>query len=177
MIAWLRRLYVLRRGISARVPSSSKVTRTARELTKPAMAPLGRLRRSARTWIAGYVRRLAPSERVPGPRGEHHITRYWLIKTKRLQLVLHNWLTSDSPDLHDHAWWNVTIVLRGKFIEHTEHGPIYLRAGDVVFRRPTVLHRLEINEPIWTLFLTGPTVREWGFMTRRGWRPWQRYIP
>lgn len=118
--------------------------------------------------------------------GKPHVHRYFLIARKRLQVVLHNFLTNDPPDLHDHAWWNVSIVLRGQLIETylkptpwgtQAYSKRVLRPGRVVFRRATDLHRLEVRGNVWTLFITGPAVRTAGFDTKWGWRPWDKYTP
>lgn len=44
-------------------------------------------------------------------------------------------------------------------------------------RRPGAAHRLVIEpgRPAWSLFLTGPKVREWGFHCPQGWRPWRAF--
>jgi hypothetical protein len=49
------------------------------------------------------------------------------------------------------------------------------RAGAIRIRRATHTHRLELidNKPCWTLFITGPKIREWGFHCLQGWRHWQ----
>ena len=50
------------------------------------------------------------------------------------------------------------------------------KPGHVVFRGARSLHRLELLSPrVRTLFLTGPRVREWGFMAPEGWVPHERY--
>ena len=38
-------------------------------------------------------------------------------------------------------------------------------------------HRIEIRggEQCWTLFITGPRIREWGFHCPQGWRHWRDY--
>ena len=33
-----------------------------------------------------------------------------------------------------------------------------------------------VSEHATTLFVTGPKFRAWGFMTARGWVPWQEYL-
>jgi hypothetical protein len=145
---------------------SSKVTRTARGLRKRFGAFLARSRRA-----------LFPIQRVMDFEAELHVIRIWLIKTRRFQLMLHERHSSDTADLHDHAWWNVTIVLRGRCTEYTPNKVYHLRPGSIRIRPPAQLHRLEFTGTVWTLFATGPSVREWGFMTRRGWKKWDRYIP
>ena len=45
---------------------------------------------------------------------------------------------------------------------------IYRAAGDA--------HRIELDAgPAWTLFVTGPKYREWGFHCPDGWRLWTDY--
>ncbi|HET6807233.1 MAG TPA: hypothetical protein VFH59_17490 [Frateuria sp.] len=50
-------------------------------------------------------------------------------------------------------------------------------AGSIRFHLPWFAHRLELTTdcPCWTLFITGPRLREWGFHCPRGWVPWQRF--
>lgn len=68
--------------------------------------------------------------------------------------------------------------------------------GSIVFRRPTAAHRLELGQaaevirndngtlktlravkiPCWSLFITGPRVREWGFHCPKGWVWWKDFV-
>ncbi|MDO8421137.1 MAG: hypothetical protein Q7S99_03150 [Parvibaculum sp.] len=97
-------------------------------------------------------------------------------------IYLHQILRSDDDTaLHDHPWFNISIVLQGFYWEYVagEYRPKLRRAGSIVFRRATVAHRLELgdtNTPCWTLFITGPRIREWGFHCPKGWRPWQEFV-
>lgn len=53
------------------------------------------------------------------------------------------------------------------------------RAGSIRFRRAERLHRLEIDRragSCWTLFLTGPVFRTWGFSCPKGWVPWHEFV-
>jgi hypothetical protein len=47
------------------------------------------------------------------------------------------------------------------------------RAGQIVWRRASLAHRIELidDKPCWTLFITGPKHRQWGFHCVRGWVP------
>ena len=99
---------------------------------------------------------------------------------------LHQFLRSDDDRaLHDHPYESVSIILRGLYREHLPHGePVLRQAGDVVTRDATTPHRVELladhatgaPQPCWTLFLTGPRVREWGFHCPKGWVPWQQFV-
>lgn len=67
------------------------------------------------------------------------------------------------------------------------------RAWRPVFRRGTTPHRVELikdyrpfiprwgmsfieERPVWTIFITGRTVREWGFYCPHGWRFWKSFV-
>lgn len=97
---------------------------------------------------------------------------------------LHEFLRSDDDRaLHDHPYESVSIILRRGYLEHVpgQAVPIRRNVGDVVLRDATTPHRVELlagpagTPPIsaWTLFLTGPRVRDWGFHCPNGWVPWQ----
>ena len=115
--------------------------------------------------------------------GADYLRRWWVIPRNRLfNVYLHNIRRSDDDRaLHDHPWINCSILLDGSYVEHTiEAGGVNRRvvrtAGDVVFRLPGAAHRLEIADgPCWTLFLTGPTWRSWGFHCPNGWRHWRDF--
>ena len=92
---------------------------------------------------------------------------------------LHHFRRSDDDrGNHDHPWWNISILLSGRYLEHGPGRPPKLRRpGNVVFRRAEAAHRVELLRdaqgreiPVWTIFITGPKVREWGFLCPKGWR-------
>lgn len=126
------------------------------------------------------------------------IDRWYIIRSRWFSfgLKLHRIHTSDEPDVfHDHPWPGVSILLNGSYVE--EHGTRELDmslstlrlAGfgeypfsydeKLHFRRRRVrflnfihakrLHRVEIDKPVWTLFIHGPRTNEnWGFYKRVG---------
>lgn len=118
---------------------------------------------------------------------EHYIHRWYLIsRNKGFNAYLHETLLDDDEPPHDHPWPNCSIILRGGYWE-TVFNPLqdsrgvwhlggvsYWRGpGAVVFRRATTVHRLTVENTVsrhsWSLFLTGPVVRNWGFWGVRGW--------
>lgn len=126
-----------------------------------------------------------------------YMNRWWVIPRNRLfNIYLHQILRSDDDRaLHDHPWLNVSIVLAGRYWEVVpQHAPSFswpvpptrtvLRAaGSIVVRRPTAAHRLEIlgedrryGRDCWSLFVTGPNVRTWGFWCPKGWRKWTEFV-
>lgn len=140
-----------------------------------------------------------------------YLERWWLIPRNRyFNIYLHR--ISDSDDdraLHDHPWYNVSIILKGHYDELTLSDnakkmfyhlraigklrektlPDFVKPQEVnayglkvvkkrrnflsvVFRRPWTPHRLIVDKskaPVWTLFITGPVIRTWGFHMRDGW--------
>lgn len=47
--------------------------------------------------------------------------------------------------------------------------------GSIIYRSAEFAHRMTVNKRAWTIFITGPKVREWGFHCPKGWRPWQEF--
>lgn len=112
-----------------------------------------------------------------------YLRRWWIIPRNRFANAYLHEICADDDDraLHDHPWVNCSILLSGRYVEHTiEAGGVEKRverrAGDIVFRGPRAAHRLElVDGTCWTLFLTGPRLREWGFHCPKGWVPWQQF--
>lgn len=103
--------------------------------------------------------------------------------TRRLPNVyLHEVLRSDDDRaLHDHPWWNLSVILQGGYVEFTiaaggiHHGK-FRAPGSLKLRPPQSAHRLVVSEPCTTLFITGPRVRDWGFHCPQGWRHWKEFV-
>jgi hypothetical protein len=116
---------------------------------------------------------------VIGDPSAPYMLRWWIIPRNRwFNVYLHKILRDDDDRaLHDHPWVNVSIVLRGAYREITPLGSFVRRAFSVVFRLPSSAHRLVlVDGPVWSLFITGPVVREWGFHCPRGWVPWREFV-
>lgn len=113
---------------------------------------------------------------------EPYLTRYYLFLKDRkwfpFNIFLHNFHKSDPDDLHDHPWPFVTVILRGGYWEHTPKGKSWRGAGTVNWAGSKSLHRVELvpNVDTWTLFIPGPTVREWGFIDKGIWKRHDRYL-
>ncbi len=116
---------------------------------------------------------------IIGNPDDPYLRRWWVIPRNRwFNIYLHHFRHSDDDRaMHDHPWWNVSILLKGRYLEHTPEGSFDRGRGSVVFRRPAALHRIELKagETCWTLFITGPRVREWGFACPQGWRHWKEF--
>lgn len=105
-----------------------------------------------------------------------YIYRWWVIPRNRLFNIYLHHIVRDDDDraLHDHPWVNISVVLKGGYTEVMPHATKWRTAGSLVFRRPTSAHRLIVGKgSCWSLFITGPRVREWGFLCPKGWRSWR----
>lgn len=163
----------------------------------------------------------APFRRAPdfvitkaGMEDRPYLKRWWIIPRNGVfNIYLHQILRSDDDRaLHDHPWWNASIILKGGYVEITPPtrddlhwlaasgftvdtssqvardlaamGRPFVRrvrkAGSIVFRKATAAHRLEIERGVaecaWTLFITGPRIRTWGFLCPQGFVPWQDFV-
>lgn len=88
-------------------------------------------------------------------------------------VYLHRFLGDDEAfALHDHPWESVSFILQGHYREHFPDLPSVTRnPGDIIYRGVGSAHRVElISAECWTLFVTGPKVREWGFHCPSGWK-------
>lgn len=153
----------------------------------------------ARILIRRGLRR--PPDFVIGDRSNPYLRRWWLIPRNRIvNAYLHEVLRDDDDRaLHDHPWPSCSVILRGGYYEEL---PVdgsgeaarqritarrWRAPGSVTFRRASAPHRLithrdrqpdgsTIPRVCWSLFLTGPRLRTWGFWCSWGWRPWREFV-
>lgn len=138
----------------------------------------------------------APDFVIRGDDGGIYLRRWWIIPRNRFfNIYLHHILQDDDGRAeHDHPWHSCSIILRGGYIEVIKNVRHPRVAGTVRFRRATEAHRLVLRKnqwrwvglfkrrlvffetmPCWTLFITGPRIREWGFHCPQGWRHWRQF--
>lgn len=139
---------------------------------------------SIRSMILRWARSREP-DFVIGGSERPYLKRHWLIPRNRFfNLYVHEFLRSDDDRaLHDHPWANCSFLLEGEYTEHTigaggVHHRRMFKAGDWKLR-PTgrYAHRIDLHAgPCWTLFITGPVYRTWGFHCPNGWVPWREFV-
>ena len=119
----------------------------------------------------------APDEQI-GPHGNRYLLRWWLRREPlRGNIYLHQVLRDDDDRaLHDHPWDSTSIILRGTMKEILKGSARVLEPGSITFRDAETAHRLEVvSGPVWSLFITGPKKRDWGFHCPNGWRHWREF--
>jgi hypothetical protein len=125
--------------------------------------------------IVSLSARCAPDIEIGGS-SNPYLRRWYLIPRNRfLNVYLHQFMRDDDDRaLHDHPWWSLSWMLRGALTELTAHYAYEIRAGEWRLRSPHLAHRLIVPVPgnTWTLFITGPRTREWGFHCPQGWVHW-----
>jgi hypothetical protein len=138
------------------------------------------------TWWRNLAARRLPDV-VIGTDDDPYLRRWHVIPRNPIfNVYLHEFVRSDDDRaLHDHPWWSVSHTLFGYYREWTFALPKLgqrggfrrkdRRAGGWVFRSSRLAHRIELphGRACWTLFITGPKLRDWGFHCPRGWVPWQ----
>jgi hypothetical protein len=137
--------------------------------------------------------------RIPGNMAiPAYMRRWWQwSRNAYCNCYLHIVLRSDDDTaLHDHPWWNFSIVLEGGYYEHSileggVHTKVWYGPGMMQFRwHGGKAHRLELatagntdgtyttnnntisgftEQPARTIFVTGPVLRRWGFHHPERW--------
>lgn len=122
-----------------------------------------------------------PPDFVIGGADDPYLRRWWIVRNLLLCTYLHQFLRSDDDRArHTHPWlWNLSILLRGRYREWFGDGPTdYVDRVAPAFklRWGPAPHRIELTHgPVWTLFITGPRVRQWGFLCPQGFVHWRRF--
>jgi hypothetical protein len=141
------------------------------------------LARLARRHIVSSVAR-RPPDVIIGTSDSPYLLRWHVIPRNRYaNLYLHRFMHSDDDRaLHDHPWISVSFIVEGSYTEHSicaggVRKAAVRTAGALKARRAKSAHRVELHDgPCWTLFFTGPRIRQWGFHCPHGWRHWKAYV-
>lgn len=143
---------------------------------------------------------IRPSRVINSISGEPYLRRWHVIPRNRwCNIYLHHFVRSDDDRaLHDHPWWSVSFLLKGQLSEiysvvlwmptdREPNSPIpdtnycnawrYIRWMRPIYRPAAHAHRLVVpeGEEAWTLFITGPVRRAWGFHCPNGWKHQRPY--
>lgn len=149
---------------------------------------------SLKQYLLSIPERRAPDVVIGGP-ADPYLLRWFVIpRNPVFNIYLHLFLRSDEDRaLHTHPWLvNASWMLQGQYVEHTQNGAFWRRAGIWKFRWGPAPHRVELVRPAfaiggsrskafgrplpcWTLFITGPRVRSWGFLCPQGFVHWRDF--
>jgi hypothetical protein len=125
-----------------------------------------------------YITR-EPNVTIGSPNDPYLLRWYVIPRNRFFNVYLHLFLRSDDDRaLHDHPWlFNLSILLEGEYDELTKRNFVRRKAGQWKLRLGPAPHRLELvkGRPCWTLFITGPRYRVWGFYCPNRWVPWMEF--
>jgi len=124
----------------------------------------------------------------PNPH-DPYMRRWYLIRrNNKFNIYLHQMLHDDDDQApHDHPWWSLSLCLSGVIKEYeTPAEPNFLgsklriniiKKGMWKWRGKEYIHRLVLPEgEAWTLFITGPKARVWGFHCPKGFVVWHKFL-
>jgi len=142
---------------------------------------------SKKPWYVRYGESHNPDQIITANNeGTPYLHRWYLIPHNRfLNIYLHHFIGSDQRVMHDHPWISLAYHLSGLFREtfkyHEDDPPRnrMIFEGNWTYRSSKFLHYLSTDNSTfecWTLFMTGPKLRDWGFDTKDGWRPWRQVV-
>lgn len=101
-----------------------------------------------------------------------------------LRIFLHHIVRSDSDrDCHDHPFDFATYLVRGSYLERIRnpfgtafYGWRFAQRGSLLDNKAEHTHKVELDEPVWSLLLVSRARRAWGFWTENGWVDWRTYL-
>jgi len=111
-----------------------------------------------------------------------YMERFYLVKSKYFELMLHRFHMSDAINVHDHPWASFGVILKNGYYEYIGDNEkrVHRVAGNFTCRRARSFHRIELIEEtvgdVWTLFGTFKRVRNWGFLVNKKWVPFNDYF-
>jgi hypothetical protein len=136
-----------------------------------------------RVWLLG-----APHQIIRSAAGSPYLLRWCVLPHNSfLNVYLHKFVGSDEPVPHDHPWPFFSIVLGRCYIEVTDAGRLWRGPLSFAFRDARFNHFVELLRdrrgreiPCWTIVITGPRCRAWGFWCPRvvgpaQFIPWQEF--
>ncbi len=147
-------------------------------------------------WFVGWLH--GGPHFIVGDPANPYLHRWYIIpRNDWCCIYLHKFLRDDDDRaMHDHPWYSLSFLLRGRYLEQMDTVSMFGEPGvgkrmrswgwffkgmggfPIVFRRATHRHRVELldGKPVWTLFITGPRVREWGFHCPGRWVHWKDFV-
>lgn len=149
------------------------------------------------TWLLNLLFRRID---VGGSEDPYMVRWHLIPRNKWMNVYLHQFLRDDDDRaLHDHPWWFVSFLIWGRYDELlSDDGSkvIYRNAPSIAYRPAEFKHRVvlpriitgvdfdgssvgvvrEIRKPAWTIIITGPKRRTWGFWCPKGFVPWFRFV-
>lgn len=102
-------------------------------------------------------------------REEPYVEWYYLGTLFGMRFQINRFLRSDPDGLHDHPWgWARSFILTDWYIEERRDRTRIRKAGQTYGMIGDTFHRVHVPaglRDVFTLFVHGPYVKHWGFIT------------
>jgi len=121
--------------------------------------------------------------------GEPYLTRYYIFKKPvswMPSIYIHCFHNSDHDyAVHSHPWnYSISFIFSGSYAEERRQKDDSIKTkilspGRINFIRGTDFHRVDLLSPnVWTLFISGPKVKDWGFWDRdtHEYTQWEKFL-
>lgn len=114
-----------------------------------------------------------------------YMLRWFLIpRNPLLNVYLHKFLRDDDDRaMHDHPWHFISIMVKGRYVERRPNSILVRHSPSIAVRRATDRHCVTLFKdeqgqciPCWTIVITGPKIREWGFWCLKGFVVWTDFV-
>ena len=121
-------------------------------------------------WIDRVLMRILPYFVIENAVRDPFMTRYKVFRCRWFKIFLHHFYRSDEdPELHDHPWNFISLILWSGYHEVLPSGVRRRRPGHLVHHRAEDAHRVVLSRPSWSIVITWGPKRTWGFHTKTGW--------
>lgn len=102
----------------------------------------------------------------------------WVLDLNIFSLRIHHWLASDDPrHFHDHPWTYYSLIISGSYIDRSPSGDLHRKRWSI--KKFPAEHQHTVVVPkggCWTVMLTGPEKRQWGFWVKGKFKKRNRYF-
>lgn len=148
------------------------------------------IRRRLARWIYRAIGRRPPNFVLKDDTdGTVYLQRWHIIPPNPfLSLYVHLFVGPDQGrHLHDHRSGTLSVILDGWYEEEVSTPElmrrdwrgswlVHRKGGDIVYRSARTPHMVTQTGGALTIFLTGPTTRDWGFWVDGRWVPHCEYL-
>jgi len=130
-------------------------------------------------WWNQIAQSKEPDLLIGDPKNPYLRRWYMVPRNENANVYLHEFLRDDDDRaLHDHPWDSFSTLLEGALLEVDAKNPKgkLILSGDIRNRSADYAHRLVVVQKGFSLFCTGPKIREWGFHCPQGFVPWTEFV-
>lgn len=114
--------------------------------------------------VTTLLRKILPYKDIGWAEIGEEFTRFQLIKTPWFNIYLHRLLALTAHGkCHDHPWSFISVLLRGGYYEFSGDVWVWQKPGSVLYRPAEWRHNVVTTDVAWSLIITGPRRRDWGF--------------